>query len=178
MKKNKDIYYVDQYIQNEEVFPSSDDNRTNNIEYKIKHRVIRGTLKGTISENDIVIQTFNSSNDNIIDGLKDEEVSYVRECEGFYVVKGSLHKDVLLLNWNKRPPNNISVMVDYEYEMECNANLEPEFKPGDLAYHKLTNDRVMVLGIEADSVLSLNKFIIRLPNYEEVPVHSFELEKN
>lgn len=114
---NLDIYYSHQFVQNETT--STDDGLdTLAVFNPLEHTpILAGTVTGTIYDGATAVQTF----------VVSETGTFTFSLLGApatFVTAGSLNLTTgeLTLTWNLAPGDN-HVVINYEYNMECNADL-------------------------------------------------------
>lgn len=114
---NLSVFYTHQQVENE---PSSVDAGTDtaSVFAPLEHTpVIAGTVTGTIFVGNVAVQTFNVSENNTFTFSDINSPATKVTSASLDLVTGEL-----VLNWNSAPGTN-SVVLSYEYNMECNQDL-------------------------------------------------------
>jgi hypothetical protein len=112
---NLSVYYSHQFVENETQNDAGGDTSSS---YTVEHTpVLAGTVTGTVYDGSVAVQTF----------VVSESGSFTFTDVGTPANKatgGSLNltTGVVSLTWNNNPGAN-SVVVSYEYNMECNQDL-------------------------------------------------------
>jgi hypothetical protein len=114
---NLDIYYSSQFIQNETLSTDIGDDVTS-VFTPFEHTpVLAGTVTGTIYDGSTAVQTFVISEAGSFTFTDINSPSPKCTAGSLNVTTGEL-----TLTWNSAPGENY-VVVNYEYNMECNADL-------------------------------------------------------
>lgn len=114
---NLDIFYTHQFVQNETT--STDDGLdTLSVFSPLEHTpILPGTITGTVYDGAVAVQTF----------VVSETGTFTFSTLGApvnFVTSGTLNVTTgeLTLTWNNAPGDN-HVVINYEYNLECNADL-------------------------------------------------------
>lgn len=114
---NLDIFYSSQFVSNETTSTDIGDD-TNSVYSPLEHTpILAGTVTGTVFVGAVAIQTFVISSSDVF-AFTDIGAPAAK------VTAGTLNKDTgeLSFTWNSAPGSN-SVVMSYEYNMECNQDL-------------------------------------------------------
>jgi hypothetical protein len=114
---NLDMFYSSQFIQNE---TSSTDNGADvtSVFSPVEHTpVIGGTVTGTVYDGSVAVQTFTVSESGTFT-FSDINTPSTKVTSGVL----NLTTGELSLTWNNAPGEN-HVVLNYEYNMECNQDL-------------------------------------------------------
>lgn len=114
---NLDIFYSSQFIQNETLSTDLGDDVTSVFSPFEHTPIIAGSVTGTIYDGSTAVQTFVISESGTF-SFSDINTPSPK------VTSGTFNKTTgeLTLTWNSAPGSN-NVIVNYEYNMECNQDL-------------------------------------------------------
>lgn len=125
---NLDIYYTHQFVQNETSSTDAGGADLTSVFAPLEHTpVLAGTMTGTVYDGSVAVQTFVVSESGTFSMTAIGSPSAYVDCTGsasgtasnatLDVVTGEI-----TLGWNADPGAN-HIVVSYEYNMECNADL-------------------------------------------------------
>ncbi len=120
---NLDIYYTSQFIQNEtsSTNPGGANNWTSTYAPLEHTPVLAGTLTGTVYDGTTAIQTFVVSSSGTFTFTDIGTPTIKAQASGSSV---DLNTGEVVLQWNSGgDPGENSIVVSYEYNMECNQDL-------------------------------------------------------
>jgi hypothetical protein len=112
---NLDVYYSSQFVQNES---HSDAGATTSLTFVAEHTpILAGTFTGTVYDGGVAIQTFNFSASNSFSAT---DIGTPTDK----VISGSVDNTTGLISLTTNNPLGASsVVINYQYNMECNQDL-------------------------------------------------------
>jgi hypothetical protein len=112
---NLDIYYSSQFVQNES---HTDAGATTSFTFVAEHTpILAGTMTGTIYDGGVAIQTFNFDTSG---GFNPTDIGTVTDK----ATGGSIDNSTGLITFTMNNPLGASsVVLNYQYNMECNQDL-------------------------------------------------------
>jgi len=117
---NLDIFYSSQFIQNETTSTDIGDDATS-VFAPLEHTpILGGTITGTVFSASTAIQTFTVSEAGVFtfSDIGSPSPKCLRAGSSLNLTTGEL-----VLAWNGTPSANNYCTINYEYNMECNADL-------------------------------------------------------